>query len=153
MLETYQRKIIELMVKQEILLAELYCIFGDRFSEYAYFWERLTEEEKKHAEWIKKLYQAEKKDLVSFTERNTKTYTMKAYIGYVEDIIVRAKNDEFNMKSAVTKALDVETALIEKEFFTHFQIIHPDYKWVMIKLESETKKHIKEVRDMIATLV
>jgi len=152
MLEAYQKQIIKLMIKQELLLAELYGIFGNRFSEYATFWYGLAEEEKKHAEWVKKLYKAEKKDLVAFTEDKIKTYTMKAYIDYVEKNIERANNGEFNIKTAVARSLDLEMSLIEKKYFTHFHIIKPNYKGIMIMLENETKKHIKAIRDLIAKL-
>ena len=152
MAESYQKKIIELMVKQELLLAHLYRLFGDRFPEYLTFWRGLAKEEIHHAELIKKLYRAEKNDQVIFSEGKVKTYTLNVYLESIGAVIMRAENDEFDIKTAAVQVLNLEMGLIEKNFLSHFHIVDQKYKGIMERLETETKNHIKKVRALIATL-
>lgn len=149
MLEVYQKKIIELLYKQEVLLAKLYKIFADQFPDYKDFWKELVKDELQHAKWIKKFYHAEKKDLVGFSEGKIKTSTMEIFIGHVEKVIQQAKNGEINVKMAVAYTLDFERSLIEKNVFTHFEILDKRVKEIMTKLDSETRKHIKKAEDLI----
>lgn len=150
-MEPYQKKITALMVRQKLLVAQLYDIFSDTFPKYATFWHELAKEEKKHATWIKKLCQAEEKCMVTFNEGKIRTYTMNTYIDYMENIIKQAKNGKFDMKMAAAITLHIEMSLIEKNFITHFQIIDPDCKGIIIMLERETKKHIKKAQDLVAS--
>jgi rubrerythrin len=152
MLEPYQKKIIELMFKQEILLAKLYKTLASKFPVYKDFWHDLAKEELKHAEWIKKLYQAEKKDMVAFSEGNVKTYTLNNFIEHLEKVIQQAENEELDLKKAVAHTLDFEKSLIEKNVFARFEIVEENIKGIMTKLASETRKHIKKAQDLMATV-
>jgi rubrerythrin len=149
MLEPYQKKIIELLYKQEILLSKFYKTLSVKFPEYGDFWKGLAKEELKHAEWIKKLYQAEKKDLVAFSEGKVKTYTLNSFIENLEKTIRRAENDELNLKTAIAYTLDFERSLIEKNTFSRFEIVEESIKGIMTKLESETKRHVKKAQDIM----
>jgi len=150
MLEDYQKKIIDLLCKQELLLASLYEIFADHFPDHKDFWQELAKDEQKHAEWIKKLYQAEEEDLVAFSEGKIKTYTMNIFIENLEKTIRRAENRELNLKMAIAYTLDFERSLIEKNVFLHFKIIDEKLQEIMTKLESETRRHVKKAEDMMA---
>jgi len=150
MLSDYQKKIIELMCKQELLLAKLYEIFADQFPEHKAFWQDLAKDELQHAEWIKKLYQAEEKDLVAFSEGKFNPSAMNIYIENLEKTIRRAENKEINLKMAIASTLDFERSLIEKNVFSHFEIIDKKLSGIMTKLESETRRHLKKAEDMMA---
>lgn len=105
-----------------------------------------------HAELIKKLYLAEKKGQVIFIEGKIKTHSLNAYIAYLETLIKRAGNDEFDLKSAAGQALDLETGLSGKKFLSRFQIVDPKHQGLMARLEDETKNHIEKIRNLIAAL-
>lgn len=150
MLSDYQKKIIELMCKQELLLAKLYKLFADQFPDHKDFWQDLAKDEVRHAGWIKRLYKAEKEDLIAFSEGKIKTYTMDTFIENLEKIIQRAENGELNLKMAISYTLDLERSLIEKNVFSHFEIIDKKLAEIMAKLESETRRHVKKAEDMMA---
>jgi len=150
MLEAYQKKIIELLFNQEILLAKLYKIFAVQFSDHKDFWQDLARDEERHAAWVKRLYKKKKKDLTAFSEGKVKTYTMNTFIENLEKIIQRAENGEINLKMAISYTLDLERSLIEKNVFSHFEIIDKKLAGIMTKLESETRRHLKKAEDMMA---
>jgi len=149
-LSDYQKKIIELMDKQELLLAKLYNIFADQFLDHKDFWQDLAKDELQHAEWVKKFYQAEKEDLVAFSEGKVNVYSMNTFIENLEKIIRRAENGEINLKMAISYTLDFERSLIEKNTFSRFEIIDKKLAGIMTKLESETRRHLKKAEDMMA---
>lgn len=150
MLETYQKKIIELLYKQEILLAKLYKIFAVQFPDHKDFWQDLAKDELRHAGWVKKLYKAEKKDLIAFSEGKVNAYVMNTFIENLEKTIQRAENGEINLKMAISYTLDFERSLIEKNVFTHFEIIDKKLAGIMTNLENETRRHVKKAEDMTA---
>ena len=150
MLSDYQKKIIELMGEQELLLAKLYNIFADQFLDHKDFWQDLAKDELQHAEWVKKFYQAEKEDLVAFSEGKVNVYSMNAFIENLEKTIQRAENGEINLKMAISYTLDFERSLIEKNTFSRFEIIDEKLAGIMTKLESETRRHLKKAEDMMA---
>lgn len=150
MLEPYQKKIIELLFKEEMLLAKLYKLFAVQFPDHKDFWQDLKKDEVRHAAWVKRLYKAEKKNLVAFSEGKIKTYTMNTFIENLEKIIQRAENKEINLKMAVSYTLDLERSLIEKNVFSHFKIIDKKVAAIMTRLESETRRHVKKAEDMMA---
>jgi rubrerythrin len=148
MLEPYQKNIIELLFKQELLLSQLYELFANKFPEYSEFWMDLSKEEKTHAQWIKKLYHAEKKDLVLFDEGKTKTYTLQTVIKHTENVIAQVKEGEFTLEMAIGHTLDFERSILEKDFIKFFKTTDDKVKAVMDKLDKETKKHISQIQEL-----
>jgi len=54
------------MIRQESLLSKLYPLFAEQFPEHGEVWDELAREEKKHANWLKQLYDAGEKSIVLF---------------------------------------------------------------------------------------
>ena len=50
---------------------------------------------------------------------------------------------------AISYTLDFEKSLIEKNSFSHFEIVDKKLSGIMTKLETETRRHIKKVEDMM----
>ena len=148
MLEPYQKKIVEMLYKQEMLLAKIYKMFADQFPEKSKFWNDLHSDEKKHAQMIKKLYQAEKKDLVMFNEGKTKTYTMETMIKYIEETIEEAAAGKFTLQRAISYTLDFERALIEKNAFKMFTTDNEKVQGVMTRLDKETRSHMTQAEEL-----
>ncbi len=149
MLEPYQKKIIEYMYSQEILLAKLYKLFSEQFPDYREFWEDLAKDELRHGELIKQFYKATKKDLVTFCEGKIKTYTMKTFLDSIEKIIERTQNGELNVKMAMTYTYDFERSLIEKNVFSRFKILDKKLSGIIDKLEKETNKHCQKAKNLV----
>ncbi|RPH51341.1 MAG: hypothetical protein EHM85_07040 [Desulfobacteraceae bacterium] len=145
-LKPYQEKIIQQMIDQELLISELYALFAKDFPQYSAFWTELSGEEKKHADLISKLEEAEKKGLVFFDEGKTKSYTLTVFISHLEKQCQKAKNKEFDIAAAFSSAFDLEQALIEKDVFTRFDSLTEKTGSVMNRLRTETKKHMEKIR-------
>jgi len=147
-LKPYQEKIIQQMVTQEKLLSRLYALFAQQFPEYAEFWGKLSKEEETHSKLIEKLWEAEKKGLVFFDEGRVKTNTLNLLIGRLEEVVEKAERRGFDLPAAFAYAVDYESALIEKNVFTHFDSLNDKIKGSLKRLQSETLKHVERIRHM-----
>jgi len=143
-----QEKIIQQLVAQERLLSKLYTIFAEQFPNYADFWAKLSKEEENHAKLIEKLRQAEQKGLVFFDESKINIYSLKTFIDKLEKTVKKAEKGEFTLLSAFAHAVDYESALIEKNVFTHFVPANTKVKNTLKILQSETFKHIENMNNM-----
>ncbi|MBI9084424.1 MAG: hemerythrin family protein [Desulfobacterales bacterium] len=150
-LKDYQNKIIRQFQTQELLLADLYTEFGRRFPEDRDFWDQLVREETMHARLIEKLHDVVKKGSMIFDEGKVKTYTLTAMIERIEALVQGARRGDLNnRREALAQALDLESALIEKGVFTHFEPMTDNARAVLKRLNSETLDHVVRVRRMHA---
>lgn len=141
LLKPYQDKIIDLMLKQEALLATLYQVFAQKFPEYKKLWHKLAREEKKHAGWVEQLHVASEKKVVLFREGRVKPSHMETFVHSIEKKIKQAETDGFTARQALLCTIDLERSLIEKEVFLHFVGITEKARDVMDFLAQETKEH------------
>ena len=86
-LQHYQEKILSQLIDQEYSLSRLYGLFAEQFPGMTDFWIKLSREEKRHAQLIEKLREAEKKGIVMFDEGKVKTYTLNTFLERLEKII------------------------------------------------------------------
>lgn len=49
------RRVVELLARHEEAIAELYEVYERLFSSHAELWRKLSEEEREHAEWIRRI--------------------------------------------------------------------------------------------------
>jgi len=145
-LQTYQEKMLTLLERQELMLAELYEAFAQTFPKHTEFWTGLAKEEQRHAQLIAKLREASQKGVVVFDEGKMKTYTLQAFIDNLEKILVRAKNKEISLASAFAFAVDFENSLIEKNVFANFNAITEKAQGVLKVLQAETLNHMDRIK-------
>jgi len=144
----YQIKIIDQYKTQELLLAELYRLFGERFAEDQAFWKRICAEEQGHARLVDRLHAAVDKGVVIFDEGKVKTYTLAAMIQRIEDLVQKARHGSIDSVWALSQTLDLESSLIEKEVFTHFEAMTDTARATLKKLNAETFQHAARVRQL-----
>jgi rubrerythrin len=148
MLNTYQKEIIGLMIRQESMLAELYTLLAEQFPEQAGVWNDLVKEEKKHAIWLQQLFDAGEKGFVLFDEGKIRSASMNTYIAHLEQIITRAEKEELTLAQAVPFTLDFENSLIEKNVFTHFDSTSEKARIILNRLVMETQSHVKKIQSI-----
>jgi len=149
-LKPYQDKIIDLMLKQETLLANLYQIFAKKFPVYEKLWHKLAREEKKHAGWIEQLHTASEKKVVLFNEGRVKPPHLETFVLNIEKKIKQAEADGFTARQALVCTIELERSLIEKEVFLHFVGITEKARNVMSFLAKETKEHQELAENLYA---
>jgi len=148
-MKDYQKRILELLLKQEDLLSKLYKSFADKFPELKDFWTQLSQSEIQHVNWIKKLYALEKQKEILFHEDKIKTYTVKAFVDYIEKTIKKTEdNDNLTVLNALSYTIDLESALLEKNIFAHFIGLTEKMEGILNLLSEDTKNHVKKAKKM-----
>ena len=145
---SYQHKIVDLMIEQELTLAELYLFLSKRYSEQGDFWLSLQGEELKHAQWVDYLKERVMAGTALFYEDRTRTVTIQSFIDHVNSIIKKFKTRKMPLKAALSLAVDIEASMLEQKVFKHFEGDDPELVRTLRKLSEDTARHLMIVQNM-----
>lgn len=107
--------ILELLIRHELALKELYGIFAAAFPGHQDLWNRMVADEQKHADLLGTLRGDRALDKWSLPGSPLKPQAIKASLGYVESQIIKAREGKFTVMQALSVARDLENALLEKQ--------------------------------------
>jgi hypothetical protein len=145
-LNSNQKELVELFVKQEFLIGKLYKLFSFRYPEYNAFWTEMAMEERKHASWIKRLSERDTTDKFKFTQGELRSSHLASSIESIEVLIGGVKNNrDFSITQAVSMALHLEKALWENKIFQCFEGDSVEVRRIMDTLHLEQEIHIKKI--------
>lgn len=150
-MELYQKKIIELFIEQELILADIYERFSDLFPEYRDFWRKMAGEEKEHASWVQHLLHGVVSDKVFFAEGKTRSYTVTKYIEYLKSTIAAFEKNPPDIIRALSISRDIENALIERNMFSFFEGDSKEVQKVISILEAAQYEHCSCVDSKLKT--
>lgn len=144
-LHDYQRRILELYLEQELLIATLYARFSENYPAHKDFWDSMVSEEREHAAWIQHFLDGIEQNKVYFSEGKTRSYTINTSIAYIKRIIIEFDEKPFNSTKAACIAHDLERALLEKNVFKCFDGDSPEVIHILEILKGEQDHHIQKV--------
>ena len=145
-IDSDQKKLVELFIKQEVLIGSLYKLFANRYPEYKVFWTEMAMEEHQHATCIRRLIERDPSDKLKFTQGELRSNDLVTSIESIEGLISGFNNNkEFTITQAVGIALHLEKALWEKKVFQYFEGDCDEVRKIMDTLNLEQKIHIKKI--------
>jgi len=145
-IDSDQKKLVELFIKQEVLIGSLYKLFANRYPEYKVFWTEMAMEEHQHATCIRRLIERDPSDKLKFTQGELRSNDLVTSIESIEGLISGFNNNkEFTITQAVGIALHLEKALWEKKVFQYFEGDCDEVRKVMDTLNLEQEIHIKKI--------
>lgn len=141
-----QKKLVELFIKQEVLIGSLYKLFASRYPEYKVFWTEMAKEEHQHASCIRRLIERDPTNKLKFSQGELRSNDLVSSIESIEGLISGFNNNkEFTITQAVSIALHLEKALWEKKVFQYFEGDCDEVRKIMDTLNLEQKIHIKKI--------
>jgi len=147
-LNSDQRELVTLFMRQEILIGKLYKLFSYRYPEYKVFWTEMAMEERQHASWIRRLSELDTTDKFKFSQGELRSNDLASSIESIEVLIGGVKNNrEFTITQAVSMALLLEKALWEKKVFQCFEGDSDEVRRIMNTLHLEQEFHIKKINN------
>jgi len=149
-LKIYQGKMILLLNRQELLIAEIYRFFAGLFPENREFWTNLCREELEHAEWVEYLYKKTQTDSVIFREEKLKSYTVETFVKYLESHLAKVKEQAPTLEAAFSLALNIENSLLVQKVFDHFQSSDKEIAALLRGLQLRMKDHRKHIEQQAA---
>lgn len=145
-LNSDQKEIVELFVRQEFLIGKLYKLFSFRYPEYKVFWTEMAMEEHLHASWIKRLTERDPTNKFRFAQGVLRSGYLAESIESIEGLIGGVKNNrELSITQAVSMALHLEKALWEQNVFQCFEGDSDEVRKILDSLNVEQKIHIKKM--------
>ena len=143
-----QSQTVDLLIKQEEKIAELYDIFSKQFSQHASFWKELSLAEVRHAKLLKELKELTNKNQIIFDEGKLTANTLHAYLLRLDGVLLKAKQNEFTLQTALSCAVDYESSLVEKKVFSLFNSSNKKTREVLKILQIETENHVEYIKNI-----
>ncbi|MBD3178693.1 MAG: hypothetical protein GF417_03325 [Candidatus Latescibacteria bacterium] len=144
--------IVDLLVQHELAVGELYHKFSGRYRYHADFWEKLSSDEKKHADWLGRLREKSVINRWLLESAGLKEPALRASISYVRDQERKAEKVHLNIIQALSIARDLENALLEKQFDRTRDIAPAKYRALFTRLAEETEKHRDSITGLLKIL-
>jgi len=141
-----QKQIIDLLIKNEATMGELYRKYAKKFPAFEKFWNKIYEDEQSHAAWINTLYYKLNSGLVSFSEQRFPVAAIEENIRYMEEEKNKVGRGEMSHLYALEKAVHVERGMIEHKFFEVFQDDSMELQIVLQALKLGTEQHLQVVQ-------
>jgi rubrerythrin len=139
--------LLTILQEHELVIGRLYGAYAQRFPDYAHFWEKLSEEERKHAACLKSLRTQMQNDPDIVIVERFSTDAVEFSIRYVKELIERSGQPEFKIINALSLAMKLEEALLENNFFEVLAGDTEDVRGVLEILTHETKRHFQILKN------
>lgn len=136
---------LQMLIDHENTISELYAAYADRFADHRKYWLSLAHEETEHADEIRKLLPLADKGSRVLNTAGFKPAAVNTSITYLRDQIRQSRGGFVTLKDALSTALDLEKAMIERKFFDILDTPSPEAQSVLITLTDGTQKHIETI--------
>jgi hypothetical protein len=149
-LQPHQKKIIELFLEQELLMAELYELFSKMYPFHHEFWASMVAEEREHASWVRHFLDSTLNGKINFYEGKTRSNAISSCISYIREIIAGFEKNPFTIVRAASISLDMERALMERNVFKHFEGDSQEAVQLLDILSEAQDAHVKKTEQFAA---
>ena len=144
-LDKYIEEILNKLEDNEKIIKELYQVYAQKDPKRKEFWDKLGKEELLHAEWIESFRSKEKEGFCYHKARFTRE-ALNSFFSYIKDLVNEAQENQLTDIEMLGRALDIENALIEKNFFESFEGDSVEFKYLIYILKSATEEHVERVK-------
>ena len=145
-LKENQINVIEMLARNEEAISRLYTAYADKFPDYKDFWSDLANEEIGHSNWLRGLSPQIREDSIYFNEGRFKPGAIQTFLNYLERELAKAREQKMLLVNALSTALYIEEALIERKYFEVIEGDSAGMKHILLDLAAATENHIDRVR-------
>ncbi len=147
-METIQEKIINGLIEFESSMSYLYSIFSKKYPKDQSFWKRLSDEEMKHSQILKKFKTLLSSDKDSFEEITALSIiSLSINNSQLKSIINDFRNDK-SREDALKTAIKLENCSVEEHYRIVLNSNHNDeIRKVFQILTKEDKLHYQRIVD------
>lgn len=142
---TPMHAVINALAKHEECVSELYQQYALRFPEMEGFWTLLAAEEMSHADVVQYLLQKIEEGAAHSTAHHLKLDVIRRSCDYIQEEIHRAKNTPITRINALSIALSLEQAIIERKFFEAFAEDSAEVAQILATLREGATEHLRRV--------
>ena len=144
--EQKQSEVVEMLAEHELAMGRLYGRYGKKFHELKNFWLKLFAEEIEHAKYLRLLNQKIQEGVVFVKANRFNESAIKTSLGYITRLSGEVEEASTNLLKALSLAVDIESALLENNYFEVFEEDCPDIRRTLLFLAEATKDHLDRVK-------
>ena len=141
--------LLEVLSEHERAIARLYQTYSQCFEDYAAFWAGLAQEELKHTACLNKLRILLQEDSAVVIVERFSIDAVRFSIKYVNGLIERASQPDFKLLNALSLAMKLEEALLEKNFFEVLSGDGQEIREALEFLSNETERHFQVLHNAL----
>ena len=141
-----QMDAIEMLAIHEEAIGGLYRAYAKLFPDRESFWSGLAGEEAEHAKWIRDLASKAEAGSLLLNRKRFRSEAIRTSLDYIRDLTAQASDQNIELTDALSTALDIEKALIERKYFEILQGDSEEVKRILEALTRSTKAHIERVQ-------
>jgi rubrerythrin len=141
---------IEGLVEIEETLFRIYKVFAERFPAHRDMWSRMAEEEEGHAKWIRHLYAKVEHGSVRLGEDHFRAEGIQTFLDYANQRLGEAQTEKLPFLHALDMALDLESGLLEREFFRIFDADSEAMQQAFEDMQRQIRDHTERLRKALA---
>jgi hypothetical protein len=141
--------ILKKLIENEIIIAELYLIYARQDQKNQKFWTDLANEEYQHARMIEELSKRKDLSISMMKDRFTPEVFNISFL-FLEEKKDQAEKEKLTFKEALSIALDIETGMLEREYFKIFEGDSQEFQKILAILDELTQKHCNKIRKILS---
>jgi rubrerythrin len=141
---------VEGLVEIEETIFGIYRLFAERFPAHRDMWSRMAEEEMGHAKWIRDLYGKVEQGSVRLGEDHFRVEGIQAFLDYANERLEEARTAKLPFLHALDMALDLESGLLEREFYRIFEADSETLEQALEDMQREIRDHTVRIRKALA---
>ena len=145
-----EMQVIDGLVQIEETLFGIYRLFAERFPAHRDMWSRMSEEEKGHAKWIRDLYGKVEQGSARLGEDHFRVEGIQTFLDYANERLEEARTAKLPFLHALDMALDLESGLLEREFFKIFEADSEALKQAFADMQQQIRDHAERIRKVLA---
>jgi hypothetical protein len=139
-------EIIDLLVRNEIVMQELYRAYAKTFPIFESFWSSIAKDEASHAAWINTLYYKMKAGMVVIPEQRFPVAIIEATIADIEKKKEQAQAGNVTSLGAMEIAVQIEGGMLESKFFEVIANDNIELQIILEALRLGTQQHLQEIK-------
>lgn len=136
----------EMLANHEEAIGGLYKAYAKLFPDHESFWSGLAREETEHATWIRDLASKTEAGPASLEQNRFRPEAIQTSLDYIRNLTAEAPGQKIELMDALSTALDIEKALIERKYFEILQGDSEEVRRTFEALTRSTKAHIERVQ-------
>jgi rubrerythrin len=141
---------IEGLVQIEETLFGIYRVFAERFPAHRDMWSRMAEEEEGHAKWIRDLCGQMEQGTVRLGADPFRVEGIQTFLDYASDRLEEAQAAKLPFLHALDMALDLESGLLEREFYKIFEADSEALEQAFEDMQQQIRDHTERIRKALA---
>jgi len=141
-----ETEVLDLLAVHERAVGRLYMIYSEMFLEHQGFWLGLAAEEMMHAATIEELARSIEPGALDLRRFNPNAVSTS--LEYVATRVREAQTRDLDIVTALSVALDLERAIIERKWFEAFRAQSVEVRTALGGIAADTRRHAQMVTAM-----